>query len=214
MKFLTLMLGGILTFSASAQPLSTQLLHFFQQREPDYADNLSVTLLSLTPNTFSCDQPQLQLANHSRRWGALTLTARCQQQVAVARVAVKVSGYYYQSRQQIKQGTLVQPQQIERCYGRLDRLPTNSWLTPPPLPLVALQSLPVGKVLLKSQFRPPWVIQRGETVTLTFGGKGFTINSRATALDNAAVHQSLRVRLKNGQLLTAWVASDGTLKVQ
>ncbi|WP_241648974.1 flagellar basal body P-ring formation chaperone FlgA [Rosenbergiella collisarenosi] len=213
MRLLCITLGGLLATTACAQPLSTQLLHFFQQREPNYAATLSLDLLTAT-RSLPCSQPQIQLPSNSRRWGPLTLTARCGKQVTVLRVVVKVIGTYYQSRQRIEQGASITAQQIMPKIGRLDTLPRASWLTPPPLPLIALQTIPAGKILTKNQFRQPWVIKQGETVPITFSGRGFHITGRAIALDNAGINQTIRIRLATGQRLTARLNDQHELIVQ
>ncbi|SER14509.1 flagellar basal body P-ring formation chaperone FlgA [Rosenbergiella nectarea] len=205
MKALWIAASLLMTTPAHAVPLADQLVAFFAQREPDYAKTLQVEILRQPPTQLTCSHPRFQLPSNSRRWGQLTLTAKCDQQVAVLRVAVKVKGKFYRSQQTIKQGTLVTADNIKADFGRLDQLPTNSWLTPLPLPLIALQQIPAGKVLTKNQFRQPWVIKQGQTVPITLMGKGFHIAGRGTALDNAAVNQPLRIRLDNGQWLTATV---------
>lgn len=214
MKFLWIGLGWMVAMQASADPLSAQVLAFFKQREPDYAQTLQVEMLWETPKTLSCSTPSFSLPSNSRRWGTLTLSARCRQQVAILRVSVKVSGKYYRNKQRLQQGSLLTVDNIETRFGRLDKLPVNSWLTPLPLPLLALQTLPAGTILTKNQFRKPWIIKQGQSVPITLVGNGFHIAGRGTALDNAAINQSIRIRLENGQRLTATVNANGELMVK
>jgi len=205
MKILGIAAYLLITTAAQASPLADPLVAFFAQREPDYAKTLQVEILQSPSTRLRCSHPRFKLPSNSRRWGTLTLTAHCDRQVAVLRVRVKVMGKFYRSQHAIEQGKVVTVGAIKVDYGRLDHLPKNSWLTPLPLPLIALQRIPAGKILTKNQFRRPWVIKQGETVPITLIGKGFYIAGRGTALDNAAVNQSLRIRLDNGQRLTATV---------
>jgi len=205
MKAHWIIVGLLMATCAHATPLADQLVTFFAQREPDYAKALQVDILQSPSTPLTCTAPRFKLPSNSRRWGALTLTAHCDRQVAVLRVRVQVRGTFYRSQRPIKQGAWVTKEDITTEVGRLDTLPANSWLTPLPLPLIALQRIAAGRVLTKNQFRQPWVIKQGETVPITFTGKGFHIAGRGTALDNAAVNQSLRIRLDNGQRLTATV---------
>lgn len=203
MKAWWMVASWLMVMPSYAASLDEQLVAFFSQREPDYATTLQVEVLRVPKTKMACSSPHFQLPSHSRRWGPLTLTAQCGKQVTVIQVRVKVTGRFYRSQRTLAQGAVVRAEDIRSEIGRLDELPPNSWLVPLPLPLIALQKIPAGKVLTKQQFRQPWVIKQGETVPITFQGKGFHIAGRGTALDNAVINQSLRIRLENGQWLTA-----------
>ncbi len=208
MKHCWIALSGLLTVNAYADTLSTQVLTFFKQREPEYAQTLSVNVLKVSPPQPPCSQPLLRLPAQSRRWGILTLSAHCGQHVSVLRVEVKVCGQYYRSRTLVKQGELLTAHNVRPEFGRIDKLPAQAWLTPLPLPLVALRTISAGDILTEHQFRQPWVIKKGQYIPITLAGRGFQITTRGTALQNAGVNQSIRVRLDNGQPVTATVNAN------
>lgn len=57
--------------------------------------------------------------------------------------------------------------------------------------------------------RKPWLIQAGQTITVSTSGQQFQINATGQALNNATTGQSVRVRMNNGRIITAIASHQG-----
>ncbi|CAG9209679.1 Flagella basal body P-ring formation protein FlgA [Burkholderia gladioli] len=53
----------------------------------------------------------------------------------------------------------------------------------------------------------------GQTVRVVAAGKGFTISSEGSVMNNAGPGQQVRVRLAAGQIVTAVVKDSGTVEI-
>lgn len=201
-------------YATAAVPLCEQLTTFFQQREPDYAQQLQVKIL--TPEEYwpSCSTPHFALSPNSRRWGRITVDSRCGARHILLQAQVTVRGDYYVSASDIAQGELITLDQLQRKTGQLETLPSGAWLTQPKLPLVALQRVKQGSVLTHNQFRRPWLVVQGQQVNLSFSGVGFQALTRVTALDNGAEGQMIRVRTQNGKIRSARIVRSGEVAIE
>lgn len=198
----------------AASPLVQQLTLFFQHRDPHYAEQMTVEMITAQNYWPPCDTPRFSLAANARRWGRMTVVSHCKTRQFLLQVNLKVVGDYYVSRTTIPQGSKVTAAMLAEQRGRIDSLPARAWLTPPPLPLIALQTIKPGRVLTKNQFRRPWLITRGQPVDIVFEGVGFRASYRATALDNAASGQNVRVRTANGQVIVAKASAQGKVTIE
>lgn len=201
-------------YATATVPLCEQLTTFFQQREPKYAKQLQVKILTTQDYWPSCLTPQFALSPNSRRWGRITVDSRCGTRHILLQAQVSVRGEYYVSAKDIAQGELLTLDQLQRKTGQLETLPSGAWLTQPKLPLVALQTVKQGRVLTKNQFRRPWLVVQGQQVNLSFSGNGFQALTRTTALDNGAEGQMIRVRTQGGKIRSARIVRAGEVAIE
>ena len=207
---LLLLLSGI---SAHADTLPQQLTHFFRQREPQYARQTTVTIRTPAAQWPECPAPAFSLPGNSRRWGPLTITARCGRTRHFLQIVVSVTGTYYVARRGIARGSEITLASLTPCQGRLDTLPSRALLDPSTaLPAIALQNLPAGKVVLTSLLRKPWRVRNGDTVRVMLEGAGFSATTTGKALNNAATGEQVRVRTSTGRLIVATIDDRGVLQ--
>ena len=212
MLFLLLLITPLFSL---ASPLQQQLTQFFRQREPQYAGQMQAVIITPRQGWPVCSRPVFSLPGNSRRWGKMTVAARCGPRKNFLQTELQVTGNYYVAAQQIPRGSLVTQQLLSRCYGRLDTLPARSLLVPSQtLPAIALQTLQPGKVIIRTQLRQPWQVTSGDQVQVSLYGNGFSVGTAGTALNNATAGNEVRVRTLNGQIIIATVDSHGLLSVK
>lgn len=58
-----------------------------------------------------------------------------------------------------------------------------------------------------------WIIKAGQDVQVLAQGEGFNVNSNGKAMNNAAIQDTVRVRMASGQIVSGTVADDGTVRI-
>lgn len=163
--------------------------------------------------------------------------------VAVEHIAQSTNGNRFDALVHIDQGATVQEvrlsgsavavQEIVTATRQLDRgdIVTTDDLTVSRVParqvvlgaatapddligLAARRSIRPGAVLSNRDFEPPNLIERNETVTIVYRGRGLMLTARGKSLNNGAKGASVSVaNLTSGRILTATVVDRGTVEV-
>jgi flagella basal body P-ring formation protein FlgA len=76
-----------------------------------------------------------------------------------------------------------------------------------------IRNIPAGAVVSRSALRLPIAIRSGETVRIEIVGVGFTVSSEATAMQNAATGDTVRLRNSEGQTLSGRLDSRGVVVI-
>ena len=80
--------------------------------------------------------------------------------------------------------------------------------------MVSKRTLLPGRTIPVSGLRPPYAINRGANIRLTFTIGSMTISASGTPLTDAAVGDVIKVRnLDSGVIVTGTVLADGTVQV-
>jgi flagellar basal body P-ring formation protein FlgA len=77
----------------------------------------------------------------------------------------------------------------------------------------AIRNIPAGAVVPRSALRLPIAIRSGETVRIEIVGVGFTVSSEATAMQNAATGDTIRLRNSEGQTLSGRLDPRGVVVI-
>lgn len=165
-----------------------------------------------------CGEPKAFLPYPvSTNGGRTTVGFHCtdEQSARYVPVVVRVSGAYWAAAKDIPRGTAVtQPMLVEKT-GDLSRLPRNVVLKGDPV--VGLQSnrvLKAGYPIQKTSLQPVFAVKRNQLVEIVASGPGFAIKSEGTAMDNGAIDDSIRVKIKGGNIVRARVAGSHLLKIE
>lgn len=70
-----------------------------------------------------------------------------------------------------------------------------------------------GQILRKDMLRDPYVITQRQVVPVVVQGKGFTVRSEGTALNNASEGLVVRIRMESGRVISGVARADGTVEV-
>ena len=80
--------------------------------------------------------------------------------------------------------------------------------------LAARRAIRAGIPLSPADFAPPYLVARGDTVTIVYRGRGLLLTARGKALDNGAKGAGVSVvNLSSNRILTATVSDRGTVEV-
>ncbi|WP_145522013.1 flagellar basal body P-ring formation chaperone FlgA [Yersinia aldovae] len=216
---MTLALGLLLAsqafiHQALAADLSVQVNQFFQQQYPDKESQVAVIIKTPQSQWPQCGMPEITLPTHSRPWGNVSLSVRCNGQRRFIQTQVQVSGRYAVATRRLAAGEKISMPDIEMKQGRLDTLPPGALLdTHFAQGAVSLRQINAGQPLTRNMLRRLWVIKAGQDVQILAQGEGFNINSTGKAMNNAAVQDSVRVRMASGQIVSGTVADNGTIQI-
>jgi flagella basal body P-ring formation protein FlgA len=125
-----------------------------------------------------------------------------------------VVGNYLVSSHALRQGQLVEAQDIAVQSGDLTELPVGTLTeTQQAIGRTLAMSIAAAHPLRNDLLRQTLIIQQGQTVKVVSKGAGFEVTNEGEALNNAAQGQVVRVRLGNGQLLNGIADTTGKVMV-
>ncbi len=80
--------------------------------------------------------------------------------------------------------------------------------------LATRRSIRAGAALASRDFEPPNLVERGETVTIVYRGRGLMLTARGKSMNNGAKGAGISVvNITSGRILTATVVDRGTVEV-
>ncbi|HEJ7888548.1 flagellar basal body P-ring formation chaperone FlgA [Serratia liquefaciens] len=215
MKAKMLLLAALLcSLNARAEDLAAQIDRFISSQFS--GSPVQVKVLVRTPATQwpQCEFPQLSLPQNSRRWGNISVSARCGQERRFIQTQVQVIGQYLVSARGISAGSKLTAADIRFKSGRLDTLPPRTLSeTGKALGAVSLRNISPGQPLTFAMLRRAWVIKAGQAVQVTAQGSGFNISGTGKAMNNAAAEDNVRVRMASGQIVSGIASDDGTIRI-
>lgn len=209
-----LLVSQLFTHQAVAADLSAQVDQFFQQQYPDKESQVNVIIKTPQSQWPQCEMPEITLPTNARPWGNISLSVRCEGVRRFIQTQVQVSGRYAVASRQLAAGAKITAQDVEMKQGRLDTLPPGALLEPQfAQGAVSLRQIHAGQPLTRNMLRRLWVIKSGQDVQVLAQGEGFNVNSHGKAMNNAAIQDSVRVRMPSGQIVSGVVADDGTIRI-
>jgi flagella basal body P-ring formation protein FlgA len=215
MKGKMLLLAALLcSLNARAEDLAAQIESFVTSQFS--GSPVQVKVLVRTPAALwpACEFPQLSLASNARRWGNISISARCGQERRFIQTQVQVIGKYLVSARSVNAGSKLTAADIKLKSGRLDTLPPRTLSeTGKALGAVSLRNISPGQPLTLAMLRRAWVIKAGQAVQVTAQGDGFNISGAGKAMNNAATEDSVRVRMATGQIVNGIVGDDGAIRI-
>ncbi|HEJ9094163.1 TPA: flagellar basal body P-ring formation chaperone FlgA [Serratia odorifera] len=210
-----LLMTLLFSLNARADDLAAQIDRFIKAQFS--ASPVAVTVRVRTPAAQwpPCQRPQLALASNARRWGNISISARCGQQRSFIQTQVQVVGRYLVSARSISAGSILTAADVTLKTGRLDTLPPRMLVdSRRALGAVSLRNLGPGQPLTLSMLRRAWVIKAGQPVQVTAQGEGFSISGAGKAMNNAAADDRVRVRMSSGQIVSGIAGDDGAIRVK
>lgn len=187
------------------------LTQFFNQRLAGIADDINVVVQTPLNPWPVCEQPVLSLPGN-KLWGKLSVTVSCGSLRRFVRVSVLAKGHYVVTSSAIERGGTLNNSNVRLQYGVLNTLPARTLLSLTEAQgAVALRDLAAGQPLQSSMLRRAWRVRGGQQVQVVINEPGFSASSAGQALDNAAVSQSVRVRMPSGTIVSGIVQDDGVV---
>jgi flagella basal body P-ring formation protein FlgA len=216
MKRILLMAGLLIALNAHAEGLAGQVERFIQSQFATSANVTEVKVQLRTPTSRwpQCELPQLSLPQNARRWGNISISARCGQDRRFIQAQVQVVGRYLVAARGISAGNKLTADDIKLKTGRLDTLPARTLTdSAKAIGAVSLRNISPGQPLNPIMLRRAWAIKAGQAVQVMAQGDGFNISGAGKAMNNAAAEDSVRVRMASGQIVSGIANDDGTIRI-
>lgn len=193
----------------------TQILNSRNQNE--YGDAVRQQVRLLTPQTKLagiCPNPVLTVPASHRLTGKRSVLAKCDNKRWFIQIDVSAEGRYWVTAHPLAAGHSLSAQDIQQRTGSLAQLPAGTLFRADEIVGgILTHPLEAGEPLVKNQLRQRWLATTGKMVEVMSAGEDFQIRVKGKAMNNAAVNQSLKVRMKSGQIVTGTMTAEGIVRV-
>lgn len=216
MKRILLLVGLLIGLNARAEGLDEQVQNFIKSQFATSTHVTDVKVLLRTPASRwpQCELPQLSMPQNARRWGNISISARCGQDRRFIQAQVQVVGRYLVAARGISAGSKLTAEDLKLKTGRLDTLPPRTLTeSGKAIGAISLRNISLGQPLNPIMLRRAWAIKAGQRVQVMAQGDGFTISGAGKAMTNAAAEDSVRVRMASGQIVSGIANVDGTIGI-
>ncbi len=214
-KGIALMLMMLLSNHGQAANLEAQIRQFFQQKYARHSDwKVQVQINSLPAQSPVCDAPEITQPLNSRSWGNITVSVRCGQNRKFIQARVQVNGPYVTVTRSLNSGDKLSLADISLKNGDLTNLPTGTLLESDHAKnTILVRNISAGQPLTRSMLRRAWVVHAGQAVQIMARGAGFHISSEGKAMNNAAIKETVRVRMTSGQIVSGTAGENGIIYI-
>lgn len=163
-----------------------------------------------------CSNWAAALPEGMRPWGKVSINVRCTSGTTASlyvSARIKVEGTYVVSARAISAGQLITADDLRMAEGELTAQAPDILVTPQQaIGHTARSFIAAERPLRLALLRNEMTIQSGQEVKILVRGNGFTVASTGRALDSAVRGDLIRVRLQNGQIITATVIDKGLVE--
>ncbi|WP_260865713.1 flagellar basal body P-ring formation chaperone FlgA [Burkholderia gladioli] len=193
-------------------------LAFLRQQTAGLPGKAIVTVAPAFPRGLAaCTGLEPFLPTGARLWGRTTVGVRCagaKPWTLYLQSKISVQGTYYVAARALSPGEVLTAADLVAHDGDLTQLPL-AIITDPGQAVggTSLVRVAAGLPLRQDMLRSASSVTIGQTVRVVAAGKGFTISSEGSVMNNAGPGQQVRVRLAAGQIVTAVVKDSGTVEI-
>lgn len=166
-----------------------------------------------------CPELEPFLPTGSRLWGKTSVGVRCNSQFATwtiyVQAEVNVMTSVLHVARPISTGQTLTHEDITLQNVNLTQMPDGIFTNAAQaIGKVATTNLTAGQPLRPQMLRAPYVILRGQKVTLVAQGRGFSVSSEGQALVDAAEGQVIQVRNKSGRIISGIARINSIVEIQ
>jgi flagella basal body P-ring formation protein FlgA len=178
---------------------------------------LQVRVSNYASKVKDCESPQAFLPHKVSGSGRVTVGLRClgrEQQPLYLTADVKLFGRYWVPTTDIARGAVITPLMLSEHNGDLSKLPRD--VLQDPQQIIGKQTnraLKTGKPVQKSALQAVYLVKRNATVDVQAIGVGFLIKRDGMAMDDGALGDLVRVKLKGGDMVKATVTGQNVLNI-
>ena len=182
-------------------------------------NRVEVRVGSLRGGLPSCTgRPEPTLVSKNRPWGEFSVQVNCAapQWSRAVGVVTRVFGNQIVSTNTLNSGALVKAGDIRVQAGaELTKAPSDQ-LTEAKQAIgkQLVKALPAGQPLRLTHLKEITVIKSGEGVLVQVIGQGFRAGGEGVALSSGGIGEGVRVRMPDGQQITATVVGPGTVELR
>jgi flagella basal body P-ring formation protein FlgA len=212
---------------AQAQTPAFQSLKVINQKVKDFLTTqsagspgkpeITVTPMEEGTQLTYCPSPEAFFPPNSAAWGRTTVGVRCGQPkpwTVYVQANVSIIANYVVAGAPIGQGQIITANELQLQKGDLTTLPTGIFTEfNRIIGQTARMSLVAGTVLKKEMLKMPLIVQKGQSVRVSSGGKGFSISTDGQALNEASEGELVKVKVSNGSVLNGIAKENGIVEV-
>lgn len=217
---LLLLLGMAVHAQQQGGPVEEAVRHFLARETQGLPGEVDVGVGALDARNRlpECVQLEPFLPAGVRAWGQISVGVRCLAPVAwtiYVPARVEVRGEYLVTARPLRPGQILGPADLERRSGDLTQLGSRA-LTEieQALGQHVRFAVAAGQPLRSDMLRMPPAVQQGQTVRIVGVGEGFSIANEGRALNRAAIGETVRVRLANGQVVSGIARHAGEVEIR
>ena len=178
---------------------------------------ITVTPMEEGTQLTYCPSPEAFFPPNSAAWGRTTVGVRCGQPkpwTVYVQANVSIIANYVVAGAPIGQGQTISANELQLQKGDLTILPTGIFTEfNRVIGQTARMSLVAGTVLKKEMLKMPLIVQKGQSVRVSSGGKGFSISTDGQALNEASEGELVKVKVSNGSVVTGIAKENGVVEV-
>lgn len=196
-----------------AKSLPEELQDFFVALHQQ-SDKVTVSVLTPEQKWPICQKQEIQRHAGSRNWGRLSIPIQCDNQRRFIQVDVSVTGKYLVAKKDINRDDAIETASVSMITGELEKQPYDVLRDPTLIKnAIAMRQISAGKPITSTMIRRPWAILAGQTVTVFAQGDHFQIRYEGKAINNAVANETIRVRVKSGQIVTGEALENGSVRI-
>ncbi|WP_065585378.1 flagellar basal body P-ring formation chaperone FlgA [Gilliamella sp. Choc6-1] len=204
----------ILLFSANiavADSLEDEVNKLISKHINYQFDNIVITYTSPKPE-LTCIEPKLALINKKKKWGLMTISAKCGKKTQYFHINVAVEGGYVVANQAIGAGKVITPEHLKIQIGRLDTLPFAVILDKEQvINHIALRNIDLDEPIRTSMLQKNWQVKAGQNVNVIINGQGYQIMASGKILNNAVLEDNVSVKLHSGKIVEGKLTCQGVI---
>ncbi|SNX59172.1 flagella basal body P-ring formation protein FlgA [Nitrosomonas ureae] len=201
--------------------INNAIENFLYSNTASLPGHVTVNISQIDRHLVLPECPQLEpfIPVGNRLWGKTSIGVRCNSGIATwtiyVQAEINVMSNVLHTARPIATGQIITNEDIAPQNTNLTQLPEGI-LTDASLIVgkVAATNLPAGQPLRPQMLRAPYVILRGQTVSLVVQGRGFNIQSEGQALADAADGQVIQVRNKSGRIVSGLARPNSIVEIK
>lgn len=178
---------------------------------------LQIRFLDYANKLASCEAPEPFLPHKVSSGGRATIGIRCQgreRSPVYLTAEIKIIGSYWVPTAEIARGEVIAQSMLSEQTGDLSKLPRDILKDPEKIiGKQATRALKAGKPLQKNALQAVYLVKRNTTVDVQAVGVGFMIKRDGIAMDDGAMGDLVRVKLKGGDTVKATVTAKNVLNI-
>jgi flagella basal body P-ring formation protein FlgA len=179
--------------------------------------SLQIEFPSTLPKWPACKQPRAQIPKHGVPVGRVNLSLRCLEPRWLGSIQVTVSAKrsHLAASRALQAGSTIDVGEFVTVESEWSALPDDVATEPDQvLGRTLARSIAAGTPLTLNLLRQTSVIKTGERVRVQLSGSNFVVAGEGQSLQAGAVGEQIRIKMANGQAVSATVVRQGVVEVR
>ena len=179
--------------------------------------SVQIEFPSSLPKWPSCKQPRAQIARQGVPVGRVSLNLRCMDPRWLGSIQVTVGAKrsHLAASRALQAGSTLDVGEFVTVESDWSSLPDDVVTEPDQvLGRTLVRSIAAGTPLSLNLLRQTSVIKTGERVRVQMSGSNFVVSGEGQALQAGAIGEQVRIKMANGQAVSATVLRQGVVEVR